>query len=109
MLSKTHTKYIQSLQHKKFRDESGVFIAEGPKVVLDLLASRKFICVSVFADEQWLKDNEDLTKNNSDTSVETVKDFELKKISALATPNSVLAIFEQQKQETVIKLSKKIT
>ncbi len=109
MLSKTHTKYIQSLQHKKFRDESGVFIAEGPKVVLDLLASRKFICVSVFAKEQWLKANENLTKNNKDTNFETLEDFELQKISGLATPNNVLAIFEQQAHETEIQLSKKIT
>ena len=49
MLSKTHTKYIQSLLHKKFRDELGLFIAEGPKVVMDLLESRKFVCKEIFA------------------------------------------------------------
>ena len=37
MLLKSQVKYIQSLGHKKFRDEEGVFIAEGPKIVNELL------------------------------------------------------------------------
>ena len=42
MLTKKIAKYIQSLSHKKFRDEEGAFIAEGPKVVSELLSSKKF-------------------------------------------------------------------
>ncbi len=41
MLSKKIVKYIQSLSHKKLRDEEGAFIAEGPKVIAELLASRE--------------------------------------------------------------------
>ena len=37
MLSKAKLKYIQSLGQKKSRDEEGVFIAEGPKLVKELL------------------------------------------------------------------------
>jgi hypothetical protein len=37
MLSKATIKDIQSLQHKKFRDESHTFSAEGPKVVHEFL------------------------------------------------------------------------
>ena len=33
MLGKSQAKYIQSLGQKKVRDEEGVFIAEGPKIV----------------------------------------------------------------------------
>ena len=37
MLSKSKLKYIQSLGQKKFRQQEGLFIAEGPKLVNDLL------------------------------------------------------------------------
>jgi TrmH family RNA methyltransferase len=37
MLSKKVLKYIQSLGLKKSRDESGLFIAEGPKIVEELI------------------------------------------------------------------------
>ncbi len=39
MLGKSQAKYIQSLGQKKVRDEEGVFIAEGPKIIAELLAS----------------------------------------------------------------------
>ncbi len=108
MLSKTHTKYIQSLQHKKFRDESNRFIAEGPKLVQDILESGKFICREIWALEQWISDHQDLLSLLSDTVVETIKDFELEKISALSTPYLVLAIFEKKEAED-INVTGKIT
>ena len=37
MLRKNEIKYIQSLSHKKTRDEEGVFIAEGVKLLNELL------------------------------------------------------------------------
>jgi TrmH family RNA methyltransferase len=37
MLSKTKVKYIQSLGQKKFRQSEGMFLAEGPKLVTELL------------------------------------------------------------------------
>lgn len=36
MVSKNQIKYFKSLENKKFRDQYGVFVAEGPKVVNDL-------------------------------------------------------------------------
>jgi tRNA G18 (ribose-2'-O)-methylase SpoU len=39
MISKNETKYIQSLYHKKVRDEAELFIAEGVKLVDELLHS----------------------------------------------------------------------
>ena len=109
MLSKTHTKYIQSLLHKKFRDETNLFIAEGPKVVLDLLNSRKFICNELFVLKSWFTFHEKLLSVYTDTSIITVEDFELDKISALSTSNSVLAIFEKRKQDMNIQITGKIT
>jgi RNA methyltransferase, TrmH family len=109
MLSKTHTKYIQSLLHKKQRDELGLFIAEGPKVVTDLLESRKFVCKEIFALEEWLTENERSVPKLNEVSITEVKDFELQKISSLSTAHSVLAVFEKRKQNFNIKTTGKIT
>ena len=97
MLSKTHTKYIQSLLHKKFRDELGLFIAEGPKVVMDLLAGRKFVCKEIFAVEDWIREHGSSLSITKDAVITEVKDFELKKISSLSTAHSVVAVFEKRK------------
>lgn len=109
MLSKTHTKYIQRLLHKKFRDESGLFLAEGPKVVAELLANGKFVCKELFAVQSWVDSEEKILKKLTDTAVQVVEDFELKRISALATSHSVLAVFEKRTQNFEIQLSNKIT
>jgi TrmH family RNA methyltransferase len=109
MLSKTHTKYIQSLQHKKFRDEHNLFIAEGPKLVLDLLENRIFTCKEIFALEEWIDHHKIPLSGLAGPAVETVKDFELEKISALSTPNQVLAVFEKSKKNTNIQLTGRIT
>ena len=109
MLSKTHTKYIQSLLHKKQRDELGLFVAEGPKVVTDLLESRKFVCKEIFALQEWLTENERSISILKDVSITEVKDFELQKISALSTAHNVLAVFEKRKQSFNIETTGKIT
>lgn len=109
MLSKTYTKYIQSLQHKKFRDEHNLFIAEGPKVVMDMLESEKFICKELFALQNWVNANERSLSTLTKAMVTTVVDFELEKISAFTTPHSVLAIFEKSKEDEGIEISGSLT
>jgi TrmH family RNA methyltransferase len=109
MFSKSHTKYIQSLHHKKFRDELGVFIAEGPKLVEELLQSPGMVCKSLFALNAWLEGNEQMVAQKNIESVYEVEDFELEKISALATPHLVLGVFEQLKVATHPNLQNKIS
>ncbi len=109
MLSKTHTKYIQSLWHKKQRDETGLFIAEGPKVVTDLLNSRKFICKEIFALQNWLAEHKLLLASFREIAITAVQDFELDKISALSTAHNVVAIFEKRNSDHTIETANKIT
>lgn len=109
MINKTHTKYIQSLHHKKFRDEYGVFIAEGPKVVLELLDSREFVCKQLIALESWLQQNENILAAYGGIEIFSVKDFELEKISMLTTAHSVLAIFEQRQAQAPADIKQKLT
>ena len=105
MFSKSTVKYIQSLQHKKFRDEEGVFVAEGPKLVKELLDGGIFTCRNIYALAEWPADS----KNIHQFSVEIIKDFELEKISSLSKPNQVLAVFEQKKATASPVLKNKIT
>ena len=92
MLVKSQIKYIQSLGHKKFRDADGVFVAEGPKIVLELLQSNNCRLVQCFATENWLRDSEEVLKG-MEHSVFTVDEMDLKRISFLHTPNQVVAVF----------------
>ena len=109
MISKTHTKYIQSLHHKKFRDEYGVFIAEGPKVVLDMLETGMYFCKELFTTNKWLDNYTRLVAIKEETEIVELQDFELEKISALTTPHQVLAVFEKQQAQVPANVNGQIT
>jgi RNA methyltransferase, TrmH family len=109
MFSKTHTKYIQSLHHKKFRDENGVFIAEGTKVVLELLSTTTFDCKQIFALPNWFDANAKSINTFNEIEQIEVKDFELEKISVLTTPNQVLAVFQKSTFTQTVDATGKIT
>ena len=93
MLSKTHSKYIQTLHHKKNRDAENVFIAEGNKTVTELLQSKTMICRELFGTTQWLHHNEAFIRKYYQGPLQTTAQHELEKISALSTPSQVLAVF----------------
>ena len=53
MITKNQVKYIQSLGQKKRRDEEDVFIAEGPKLVNELLMAENCKVIHIYAVEEW--------------------------------------------------------
>lgn len=93
MLSKQQVKYIQSLNQKKFRTAEGVFLAEGPKMVAELLASRNVDPVLLYGTEDWWQ-QAPVSHLAADKQVE-ISVQELEKISLLPAPNGVLGIFRQ--------------
>lgn len=109
MISKAHTKYIQSLRHKKFRDETGLFFAEGPRLVSDLLSCGKFACKEIFALQQWVDDNAGMLATLQGTNITTIENYELEKISMLTTAHHVLAVFEKRKPDFDFDVAGKIT
>jgi RNA methyltransferase, TrmH family len=109
MFNKTHTKYIQSLHHKKFRDQQDAFIAEGPKLVLELLNSGVFVCERLFVLNDWLQNNAKLLEKMPVKNIIGVKDFELEKISLLTTPNTLLAVFKKKEPTAPVDITDKIT
>jgi len=102
MLSKSDTKFIQSLHLKKFRDAAHNFVAEGSKVVLDLLQCKHLACVHIFGLQHWLHVNEPLVRKYYLGPLQEVLPHELEKMSALHTPNQVLAVFEKLAPAPVI-------
>ena len=101
MLSRSESKYIQSLYHKKQRDVEGLFIVEGPKLAEELLNS-EFAIKKIYALESWVYENE------IKIPIVVVSEVELQKISNLQTANQVLMIVEQQKKIKNIKSKIKI-
>lgn len=102
MLSKTHSKYIQSLHHKKFRDEDSVFIAEGTKVVTELMLCADIECVELLAVTEWLQDHSLFLQQHFFNPVTELLPHELGKISALSTPNQVLAVFKKKPEQVIV-------
>jgi len=88
MISKSQIKLIQSLQYKKIRTKYGLFVAEGPKLVADLMQSPIKIH-SIFATHQWFESLDEGWPTNS----QEISDSELKQISMLSTPHEVLGLF----------------
>ncbi len=109
MLSKKIVKYIQSLSHKKFRAEEGVFIAEGQKVVGEFLRSENMKCTLVCAEKSWLLENESLLKNISPEKIFETDEHWLKTISQVKTPNKVLAVFKKKDEEEAESVAGKIS
>lgn len=92
MLGKSRVKYIQSLGQKKFRDQEGLFIAEGPKIVAECLHTPDCRIHALYAVDEWLTNQHKLPGG---LKAEQVTTEELEKISQLKTPNQVLAILEK--------------
>lgn len=106
MLIKQKIKYIQSLGQKKFREQEKSFIAEGPKLVKDLLEADPGSVQQVFATAIWLEENEEWVDQNK---VILVTAEELERISELTTPNKVLAIVNQYDHGDEIFVKDRIT
>lgn len=80
MISKNQIKLIRSLELKKNRKREGLFVAEGPKVIGDLLQAG-YQARMLFSTNEY-------------PNAELITDEELHKISFLQHPQEVLAVFE---------------
>ena len=86
MLSKNKIKYIHSLSVKKIRNEEGLFVAEGNKIVADMLPY--FDCELLVAAPQWLE-----THKSDAKEIVVAEGDDIQKASFLKTPQDVLALF----------------
>lgn len=95
MISKNQIKLITSLQQKKQRISHQLFFAEGIKVIQELLDSN-FELVNLYT-----------TQNDFNEVAESkkvlIEESDLKKITALSSPNSCLAIFKIPSEKKIIE------
>jgi TrmH family RNA methyltransferase len=106
MPGKQKAKYIQSLGQKKHRDSEGLFVAEGPKVVAELLQSVPHLVREIYAVKEWLKGN---AGNDLKSRLAEVSEEELEKLSQFKTPNQVIAVVQQFEREKSIDVKGKIS
>ena len=95
MVGKSKKKLISSLAQKKFRDKYGLFIAEGPKLVNDLLDSGLTPELILCTDENSLH------KNHFLKITELVEESDLRKLSSLKNPQNTLCIFQKPESSFV--------
>jgi RNA methyltransferase, TrmH family len=92
MISNNQVKFIQSLKQKKFREIHNQFIAEGSRLVLDLIGS-PYRVSEIYADQKWISLNRSVLGSNN-IPFTLISESEMNRISALSSPSSVLAILE---------------
>jgi RNA methyltransferase, TrmH family len=95
MLPKSQVKYIQSLGHKKFRDETNSFVAEGPKIVSELIISPFIKLIHLYAVKEWISHNQSVISSLPHGTFTELNPHELESVSFLSTPNQVLAVFNK--------------
>lgn len=93
MVSKNQIKLITSLQQKKYRKEHQLFFAEGKKVINELIKA-SFELQNLFATDA-------VFSGVHSSKINLVSETELKKISALTTPNDCLAVFKIPEQKKI--------
>ena len=86
MVVKNQIKFIKSLQQKKYRNLNGLFVAEGVKLVKELIAS-EIPARHIYATDEFIRENPEV-------DAQMVSETVLKRISSLRTPNKVLGVFE---------------
>ena len=85
MVSKNQIKLITGLQQKKYRNEYQLFLAEGVKVIQELLQSNIVL--------DHLFETESIFETVPTAQKTLIKEADMKRMSALNTPSSCLAVF----------------
>ena len=92
-ISKNQLKLITSLSQKKYRQKHNLFIAEGVKVLNELLNS-PFEIETLFC-------TDDFEVAISEKKIIRISETELKKVSTLKSPNKALGIFKIPKEKAL--------
>jgi TrmH family RNA methyltransferase len=93
MVVKNQIKFIKSLQQKKYRNEYGMFVAEGVKTVGTLLQSHYQV------DKVYTTDADALLFDAS--KMELISQKELQQMSGMQQPNTVLGVFQIPKPRPI--------
>ena len=89
MITKARIKIIKSLEQRKQRNLHHLFVAEGPKLVGELLATMQPSYIAALP--EWWKENKNIIGHNCEADI--INPEELQKASLLRTPQQVIALF----------------
>ena len=92
-ISKNQLKLITSLSQKKYQQKHQLFIAEGIKVVQEIV-NAAFSVERIFC-------TDDFSITISEDKITRISDADLKKISNLKTPNKVLGLFKIPDEDSI--------
>ena len=95
MISKNRIKEIKQLELKKYRRRTGLFVAEGHKLVLDLLSAYQPVYFA--ATDEWLKQNPGALPAGA--PCDSVTQDELQRASLQQNPQNILALFQIPQQD----------
>jgi TrmH family RNA methyltransferase len=87
-LSKNKIKWIRSLQLKKNRDELGLFLVEGEKMVIEAIRDFSEMIEEVYSTSE-------LSVSNFKKNIEIISNSELSQISFMKTPNKSIAVLRK--------------
>ncbi|MET0637548.1 MAG: RNA methyltransferase [Chitinophagaceae bacterium] len=89
MLGKSRLKYIQSLGHKKQREQEGLFVAEGPKLAEEILGGMAGQVLEILALESWIAR---VRGDYPGVPMTVVTEEELGRMTQLSTANQVIVL-----------------
>jgi len=87
MLTKAEVQRLRSLREKKHREQLGLFVVEGPKVVAELVAAH-FTFIEIYATAAWTGS----APGAGSARITDISEAEMARISHFPTPSSVLAV-----------------
>jgi TrmH family RNA methyltransferase len=93
-MNRKQMSFVRSLRQSKFRRMHAQFIAEGPKIIDELIDS-DFKISTIFGTEEWLEQNMERI-NSKEIAYEIIGQKELSSLSRLKEPNEVLATVHQK-------------
>jgi TrmH family RNA methyltransferase len=91
MISKNHIKQVKALHLKKYREEQKLFIAEGKKIIDELIQYNPALIKELFASGDFIVQRRKQLDKNGIRAEEIAKD-ELSRMSTLSTPQDALAV-----------------
>jgi TrmH family RNA methyltransferase len=93
MVVKSQIKFIKNLQQKKYRNEHQLFVAEGVKLVRELLES-DFGVYGIYTTDLGLVKKSEL--------VHLISEVDLQKMSGLKSPNKIIGVFHYPKEREIL-------
>ncbi len=109
MITKSQVKYIQSLGQKKLREEENAFVAEGPKIINELLENASFELLGLYCTDAWKNEYPLLAGKTPPGKLYEMKEAGLQRISFLITPHQVLGVFKKPTPRQPFQLQRGIS